>query len=36
MVGLLVEDLDGWWTHIKKNVLTKSYPITVKQPTLYF
>lgn len=35
MVELLVSNLDEWWTNIQNNILSKNYPIKVKEPTEY-
>ena len=35
MVELVVEELDGWWTHIQIVVKGNKYPIKVKEPTVY-
>ncbi|MFC5651029.1 hypothetical protein ACFPYJ_18340 [Paenibacillus solisilvae] len=35
MVELVVEDLDGWWTHLQTIALEEKYPIKVKEPTIY-
>lgn len=34
MIELTVTDLDNWWMHIQKNLLSK-YPIKVKEPTVF-
>ncbi|MBW7454406.1 hypothetical protein ACFOLF_21970 [Paenibacillus sepulcri] len=35
MVELIVEDLDGWWTHIQAVVRENNYPVKIKEPTIY-
>ncbi len=35
MLELVVEDLDGWWTHLQSVTLQNKYPIRVKEPTMY-
>ncbi|UVI33315.1 hypothetical protein [Paenibacillus spongiae] len=34
MVELIVDDLDGWWSHIQSLDLEKKYPIKVNEPTI--
>ena len=35
MVQLVVDDLDGWWTHIQAAALDRKYPVKLKEPTVY-
>ncbi|MBD2863879.1 VOC family protein [Paenibacillus oceani] len=35
MVELVVSDLDGWWTRIRRITENGEYPVRCKEPTLY-
>jgi hypothetical protein len=35
MLELVVEDLDGWWSHIQTIILSKKYPVKANEPKMY-
>lgn len=35
MVELIVDDLDGWWSHLQSIAIEKKYPIRLTEPKIY-